>query len=164
MTEEKTKEKKYTEAEAHRFFAAGYFNKIWGLLDKPSRSKEEDELMVYYAHASTCHWLVAGSGLNHQRGEWMIARVYTVLGLTDMALRHAYRCLELTNQYADLMEDFDWAFAYECVARANGVAGKRDEALKYIALADEAGKVIKDEEDKKIFLSDFNAGQWNGMK
>ena len=159
-----TEEKKYTESEAHRFFAIHYNGKTWDLLEKPDRTKEEDELMVYTAFASCCHWLKAGTGVNHQRGEWMIARVYTVLGLTDMALRHANRCMELTHQHADLMEDFDWAFAYECVARAHAIAGHRAEAIKHIEQAQKAGEAIKEEEDRKIFLAEFNGGNWNNVR
>jgi len=157
-------EKKYTESEAQRFFAIHYNGKTWDLLEKPNRTKEEDELMVYTAHASCCHWLTAGTGLHHQRGEWMIARVYSVLGLADMALRHANRCLELTHQHADLMVDFDRAFAYECVARAHAVAGNRDEAAKHIELAQKAGEAIKEEEDRKVFLAEFNGGNWNNLR
>ena len=104
------------------------------------------------------------TGVHHQRGEWLIARVYSVLGIAEAALRHANRCLELTQQYADLMEDFDWAFAYECVARASAVAGNRDEALKYVKLAQNASEVIKGEQDRKIFIADFNGGNWNQMR
>jgi hypothetical protein len=92
-------EKAYTEAEAHRLFAIQFNAQTWDLLDKTERNKEEEELMVYSAHASCRHWLEAGAGVNHQRGEWMISRVYAVLGLGDSALRHAERCLELTSRW-----------------------------------------------------------------
>ena len=65
MSEEKT----YTEAEAHRFFAIGLNGKTWELLEKPDRTPQEGEVMIHAAHASCYHWLRAGSGLNHQRGE-----------------------------------------------------------------------------------------------
>ena len=157
MSEQKT----YTESEAQRFFAIHYHGKTWELLEKPNRTKEEDEQMVHAAHASCCHWLAAGTGLHHQRGEWLIARVYSVLGIAEAALRHANRCLELTNEHANLMQDFDWAFAYECVARAKAVAGKREEAARYIQLAQKAGEAIKEDEDKKIFMAEFNGGNWS---
>jgi len=62
------------------------------------------------------------------------------------------------------MQDFDWAFAYECVARANAIAGNRDEALTYIARAEEAGQAIADKGDQKVFFDDFNSGDWNGIR
>ncbi|MCP4422872.1 MAG: hypothetical protein GY803_00105, partial [Chloroflexi bacterium] len=119
---------------------------------------------VYAAHASCYHWLQAGTGLHHQRSEWMIARVYTVLGNAPAALRHAARCLELTQEYAELMVDFDFAFAYECIARANAISGNRDKALHYAQLAEKAGQTIVDEEDRQIFMDDFYGGDWNGVK
>jgi hypothetical protein len=156
--------KVYTEAEAQRLFAIQFHGKTWELLEKPDRTRGEDELMVHSAHASCRHWLEVGTGLHHQRGEWLIARVYSVLGMADAALRHAARCLELTETYSDLMVDFDWAFAYESMARANAVAGTREEALKYIALAERAGENIADEQDREIFVGDFNGGNWGGVR
>ena len=160
MSEEKT----YTESEADLFFAKRLNGRTWELLEKPDRTKQEDELMIHSAHASCCHWLAAGTGLHHQRGEWLIARVYSVLGIAEASLRHANRCLELTHQHAGLMEDFDWAFAYECVARANAVAGHRDEAIRHIELAQKAGEAIQEDQDRKIFFADFNGGNWNQMR
>jgi hypothetical protein len=120
--------------------------------------------MVSSAYASLRHWLEAGTGVHQQRGEWMIARVYSVLGVADRALYHANCCLELTEQHAGEMEDFDRAFACEAVARANAIAGKRDEALKYIELAKKAGEAIADEQSKDIFYGDFNGGDWAGLR
>jgi tetratricopeptide (TPR) repeat protein len=154
----------YTEQEAQMHFAKSLNGEVWQLLEKPDRSSADSERMLHAAHASCFHWLNVGAELHHQRGEWLIARVYTVLGLTEPALRHAARCLELTKQFPDQMEDFDRAFAYEGVARANALAGNRDEALKYIRLADEAGRTISDAEDKSIFVADFNGGNWHGVK
>ena len=90
--------------------------------------------------------------------------VYTVLGIGDAALHHAQRCLDLTQAHADLMQDFDRAYAYEAVARANAVAGKRDVALQYVQLAQEAGEAIAGQEDKDYFLGDFNGGDWHGVR
>ena len=156
--------KRYTLEEAQQHLAKTLNGKVWELLQKPDRSKSEDELMIYAAHASCYHWLITGTGLHHQRGEWLIAHVYTVLGITDAALRHAARCLELTNEFSKSMEDFDWAYCYECVARANALAGHKDVVIKYIELAEKSGQAIKNNEDKTLFLGDFNGGNWHGMK
>jgi tetratricopeptide (TPR) repeat protein len=156
--------KMYTLEEAHQHFAKTLNGKVWELLQNSERSKSEDELMIYAAHASCYHWLNAGTGLHHQRAEWLIAHVYNELGLADPALRHTSRCLELTNEFGDLMKDFDLAYAYEGVARANALAGNRDEAIKYIQRADETGRAIGNDEDKSIFLSDFKGGNWHGLR
>jgi hypothetical protein len=160
MSDEKT----YTEQEAHRHFAASLNGEVWTLLGKPDRSQAEDERMIHTAHASCCHWLKVGTGVHHQRAEWMIARVYSELELGKAALRHARRCQELTQEHADLMEDFDRAYAQEALARANAVAGNRAEARKHLQLAEEAGQAIADEESRKFFVGDLADGDWHGLK
>ena len=159
-----SEEKQYTAAEAHRFFAIEFNGQTWNLLEKEDRTRADDELMIHCAHASCRHWLEAGTELHHQRGEWMIARVYSDLGLAEAATLHADCCLELTEQYSDLMEDFDWAYAYEGVARANAIAGNRDKALEYIALAEKAGEAISDAESKKFSVGAFDGGDWKGLR
>jgi hypothetical protein len=159
-----SEEKSYTEAEAQLHFAKGFNGKTWGLLDKQDRTQEENDLLVDYAHASLAHWHAAGTGVHLQRGVWMLARVYTVLGNAQMAAQYAQRCLELTKQHKDLLSDFDFAFAYECMARAQALAGNLDEAQKHVALAQKAGDAIKDEEDRQIFFDEFNSGEWHGAK
>ena len=62
------------------------------------------------------------------------------------------------------MEDFDFAFGAEALARAYAVAGNRPEALKYIALAQQAGEAITKPDDREVFFKEFNGGNWNGMK
>lgn len=150
--------------QAQEKLAKMYFNSVWELIEKPSRTPEEDEAMIHAAHASCYLWMQIGTPVNHQRGEWQVARVYTLLGHYAAALRHANRCLELTDRHPELMQDFDIAFAYECVARANAIAGNRQVAKKYIELAEQAGQDIKDSEDRKVFFDNFNSGLWNGMK
>jgi hypothetical protein len=156
--------KTYTVAEAERFFAVNYFNKIWDLLEKSGRTPEEDEIMLEYAHASLAHWRIAGTPLNVQRGQWMLSRVYCVLGHAEPALAHAHRCKQLTEQHLDLMQDFDLAFAWESLARAHALAGHHEEVQKLCHKAEETGRLIKDDQDRKAFEDDFNGGDWYGMK
>jgi len=156
--------KTYTVAEAERFFAVDYFNKIWDLLEKPGRSEEEDQLMLEYAYASLAHWRVAGTPLNLQRGIWMISRVYSFLDQAGPAMAFAGQCLALTHQHKDLMQDFDIAFSYEALARAHAVSGNKKETLHFLHLAEEAGNLIHDSEDRKIFIDELNDGDWHGLK
>ena len=159
-----TEDKNFTEAEAQLHFAKQFNGKTWELLDKQERTQEENELLVDYAHASLAHWRVVGTGVHLQRGAWMLARVNTVLGNTQLATQYAQRCLELTEQHKNLLADFDFAFAYECMARVQALTGNQAEALKYRDMADKAGATIKDEEDRQIFFDDFNSGDWYGLK
>jgi hypothetical protein len=157
-------ERTFTESEAHMFFAKRYNGKTWELFDKKERTLEENELVLDYAHTSLAHWRVAGTGVNIQRGEWLISRAWVLLGDGEQALRHARRVSELTETHKSEMEDFDFAFAHEGLARAHAVCGQMDEAKKFIALAQQEGEAIVDEEDRKIFFDDFNSGSWNGAK
>jgi hypothetical protein len=154
----------YTLDEADLHFAKALNGKVWELLQKAQRTTEEDELMVHCAHASCYHWLQKGTPLQHQRAEWLVAHVYTVLEIPDSALRHASRCLELTRTHASLMEDFDVAYAYEGFARASALAGNRESALEFIPLAERAGLAIANEEDRSIFMGDWNSGRWYGLR
>ncbi len=150
--------------ETQEKLAKMYFNSVGDLMEKSSRTPEEDEVMIHAAHTSCYLWMQIGTRVNHQRGEWQVARVYTILGHFAAALSHANRCLELTDRHQEQMQDFDIAFAYECVARANAIAGNRQVAKKYIGLAEQAGQDIKDSDDHKVFFDSFNSGMWNGMK
>jgi hypothetical protein len=156
---------RYTLEQAQLQFAKSINGQVWDLLSKPDRTPSDNERMIHAAHASLYHWLNAGgTGLHHQRGEWLLAHVYTVLGLSEPALRHALRCQELTSDFADLMQDFDRAYAYESLARAHALAGDRDAAFEYLKLAQASGAAIQNDEDRDIFMGDFNGGEWYGLK
>lgn len=156
-------DKRFTLSEAKLEFAKKINGRVWELLEKPNRSRVEDWEMLHASHASLYHWLQVGTGLHQQRGEWLISRVQAVLGNGDEAILYANRCLELTKDYSDLMEDFDLAFAYEAAARSNALTGNTEEAKKFIGLARSAGEAIKNDEDRTIFLKEFEGGEWYGF-
>jgi hypothetical protein len=155
-------EEKYTDQECHKSFAVNSFNLVWSLLDKKDRTKEDDDKMVHAAHASRFHWGEIGTPVEFERGEWQVSRVYSVLNRPQAALYHAKRCLEICTE--NNIGDFDIAFAYEAMARANAALGEKSECQKYVRLAKEAGEKIKGKEDQKIFLSSLEQGPWYGMK
>jgi tetratricopeptide (TPR) repeat protein len=154
------KEAQYSLEQAHLHFAKSFNNEVWSLLEKENRSRDQDDRMLAAAFASYYHWLQVGQPVNRQRGEYMIARVYLELGNAQEALAHAQRCLELTEQFKDQMEDFDLAFALEMFARTHAAAHQAQVASEYHRLAKQAGEKIVDEEDRKIFFEDFNGGNW----
>ncbi|MBI5840637.1 MAG: hypothetical protein HZB19_11100 [Chloroflexi bacterium] len=160
MAEEKT----YTLSQAQLHFAIDFNNQAWELLEKPDRTSDENFRMLDFAHASLAHWRSAGTAARHQRGEWLLARVHTVLKNLDQALLHAKRCEELLEANKAEMSDFDYAFTYEALSRAHAMRGDRFEAKKFIELAKKAGEAIKDAEDREIFFREFDGGEWNGMK
>jgi hypothetical protein len=157
-----TTEEAYTLAQAHEPLAKATNREVWDLLGKADRSGPEDEAMVLAAYASLYHWTHTGTVVHRQRGEWLIAHVHSVLGHAEGARRHAARCLQLTEDHRDQMEDFDMAYAYEGMARALAVAGELDAARRHLLLAQAAGEAITDEESKAIFQGDLASGNWHG--
>lgn len=158
-----TEEKKFTEKEFHKKMAIDNFNGTWNLIDKgDKRTPEEDDLMVHRTHASRLHWGIVGNELNFQRGEWQIARVYTLLKRKEPALHFARVCLKRTEDNG--FKGFDLPFAHEAMARACALNGDKDNYEKHYDLAKEAGEKIEKKEDRDYFFKDLDAGKWFGMK
>ena len=147
----------------HERLAKQINGEVWKLLESTSRDEEQDEAMIRAAHASYFHWLHAGTNVHRQRGEWMLAHVYTVVGRDEAARHHARRCQMFTDQFRDEMEDFDLAYADEAVARAAALSGDLETARRHRQLAETRGAHIADEEDRTIFLGDLQSGPWFGV-
>ena len=141
--------------EAHRQLGVDLFNKTWTLMEKESRTREEDDEMIHCAHASAYHWLQAGTAANRARSEWQCSRMYTVLGRAEPALHHAQRCLEICESAPEALEEWDLPFAYEALARAHAVAGDAAEAQRYVARARELAAAVIDEDDRGLIESDL---------
>ena len=153
----------YTLEEAHKYFAQSINGRVWELLQKPHRSQSDNDEMLHAAHACTYHWKFIGTAVQQQRGEWLISHVHVVLGHAQEALRHAERCFELTESNKDIMKDFDIAYAFEGLARAHAMMGDQKMAEEFFDLAQKAGNTIADEEDRSIFMGDFEGGEWYGL-
>ena len=141
------------DAKQQRQLAVDLFNRVWDLMLKEDRTREEDDEMLHAAHASRYHWGEVGKPENLARGEWQVSRVYCVLGRAGAAIYHANRCLEICNRYG--IGDWDKAYAYEALSRAHHVARHVAEAKKFRELARRAGDRISDREDREHFDKDF---------
>src|SRR3970040_2975415 len=84
-----------------RQLAAGLYNFTWTLLERADRTAADTDLMIHAAHASRLHWEAIGLPVNRARGEWLCARVYSVLGRGEPAVWHARRCLEILEVGGD---------------------------------------------------------------
>ena len=133
----------------HRQVAVDLFNHVWTLIETPDRTTAQDDEMLHAAHASRYHWGLVGKPVNLARGEWQCSRVYAMLGRGEPAIHHGRRCLEICQ--AEDLGDFDFAFAYEALARAHAVAGDSEAAAKYLTQAAQAGTNIADQEDQTHF-------------
>ena len=85
----------------HHYMGIEMNNETWNLLDKKERSGQDDLRMVMFAKASLYHWKKSPKfqHINEQRGEWMISRVFAVLGKGEKALSHAEKTMVLTKKY-----------------------------------------------------------------
>jgi hypothetical protein len=142
------KEIKLTVKEFHKKIAIQTNNQIWPVLESEQPTDTQLENAVHAAHTSRYHWGKIGTAVNLARAEYMISRVYSAMNRGEPALFHAKRCLGVTKE--NKIGDFDLAFAYEVMARAQGVAGNKAKCKKYYELARIAIDQIKEPEDKKI--------------
>ena len=138
-----------------RLLAAQLFNETWRMLEQEQRTRADDDRMIHTAHASRYHWdqVPAVAPAHLARGEWLISRVYAVLGRAEPALYHAGRVLDLCQ--GNGIGDFDLAFAYEALARAHAVAGDAVRARDCTDQALAAAEDIADDEDRDLVLADL---------
>jgi hypothetical protein len=134
---------------AERQLGVDLFNETWRLIE----SREDDVRLVNCAHASAYHWSVASECKpeNIARAEWLLSRVYTVVGRAPEAQAHAGRCLEVCEQSG--LADWDLGFAYEALARAARLAGDDGGAARFIEHA--RGVEVADAEDRKLLEQDL---------
>ncbi len=142
---------------AHRRIGVDLFNFTWTLIEKADRTPAETDEMIHAAHASRYHWSKAGTNANLGRGEWQIARVYSVLGRGEPATWHAARCLAYAEAAvaAGEADDWDMPSAYEGSARAAAVSGRLDEARDWRDRARAALVDIKDPADREVIAGDI---------
>lgn len=147
----------------HRRLAIDFNQRAWTLIDKPDRSAEETEAMIGAAHASLVHWREAGTPVNAQRGEWLIARAYADAGRAEPARHHLDRMLALTDRHRAELADFDLAFAAALAARVAALSGATAEARAHHAAAVRLGDAIADPEDRRAFFDQLRNGPWFGF-
>jgi hypothetical protein len=147
--------------ELHRREAVTTNQRTWELLGQEDRSPDDDLALLDAAHASAYHWRIAGSPLQWQRADWLLARVYCALGWGEQAMVYARRCMLLTEQEG--LEGFDRAYAFEALARASAASGDTKRAVGYHEQAKALGETIEDPEDQAIFLADLAAEPWFGL-
>ena len=144
----------------HQSSAINLNQETWALLERKDRTDSDNQRMIIFAKDSLYHWQKSSNykPVNHQRGEWLISRVYAVLNHGKEALSHAEICMDITMN--ESLKDFDLAYAYECKARAYAALGFPQKMNKYYSNAKAIGETIKKIEDKKLFFSDLYSEPW----
>lgn len=104
------------DSDDHKKLSADGFNRAWELLDRKTRSPEEDAKMLSYAHASLAHWRQRDDckPRNLSIGYWQISRVYAVVKEKHGAQVFAQLCLAVSAQEPP----FYLGYAHEAMARA----------------------------------------------
>jgi hypothetical protein len=136
---------------AHRWFAVELNNLAWDTVEASDRTDEQTELMLHAAHAACYHWLQVGDLLNHLRAQCLLTTAYACAGHAEAALRHAVKCLELSEQAGEEQSDWDLATTYACAAKAYQIAQLTDHAAAMQAQAQAVAATFEDEDDKALF-------------
>ncbi len=150
----------FTLEEAQQELAKGTNQRVWEMLEKSNRTPAEEEDMLLAAYTSLYLWKEVGTAVQVQRGCWLAAKAHIALDQSEDAVHWAEKCLQITEENPQEMEDFDLAFAQEVLARAYALAGDLKKAQEHRSRAVVLGEQIQDPEDREIFWSDFQAGSW----
>lgn len=141
--------------EEHKKLGVQYFNKTWDYVDKPNRTIDEDIEMINYAHASRLHWKLSGAPvLNLVRGDWMIAKVYTLAKQGESALYFAKVCHDKTLE--NDIGDFDLVFAHEAMANAYKLLGNENAMNKHLELGYASIDQVAKKADKEYCRSELD--------
>jgi hypothetical protein len=84
-------------------------------------------------------------------GYWQVSRVFNLIKQPNNA--RTYGLLSL--KYADSLEPFFKAYAYETLARAEMLADNRVIMMVYLEKAHEMTNLVTEEEDQQLLLKDL---------
>ena len=81
---------------AHKYFSAECFNRTWGFIDKPIRSKSDEDQMLQLSLASLWHWTQRQdiNPTNFSIGYWQVSRVFSLMRQAENARHYGELCLE----------------------------------------------------------------------
>jgi hypothetical protein len=141
------------EVKTHKKLGIDYFNATWALIDKPDRTPDDDYNMILTAQASRFHWGFAGTQVEFQAGDWLIAKVYYLLGHKEECMFVAKRCLDICLR--ENIGGFNLAFAYESMARAFKLSGDMAKFEEYQKIALEKANLVEDKDDRNYTISEI---------
>lgn len=138
---------------AHKYFSVACFNGTWDFIDKPTLTSEETDRMIQTCMAGLWHWSQRpeATAENLSVGYWQASRVFALAGKADDA-RH-YGELSLAQSHG--LEPFYLGYAYECLARAERIAGSAAKAQEYLERAQAQCERIENPEHKKLLEGDL---------
>jgi tetratricopeptide (TPR) repeat protein len=112
----------------HRSQAVSTHQETWELLNRATRTRDEDADLVACAFASAYHWARATGRTvaNAARGDYLIAKALLAVGRPEAALDWADRCLLTCRDHG--LDGFDLAYALEIRARSLRALDRTEEA------------------------------------
>ena len=101
------------EEKLHHYMGIEMNIQTWNLLGKENRDEKDNVRMINFAKSSLYHWKKSPKfeSVNEQRGQWLISRVFSVLGKSEKALSYAKETIRITEKNG--FKNFDLAYAYE---------------------------------------------------
>lgn len=145
----------FTEQEWHKKQAIDLSNETWDLIDNSDRTDEETFLMIHTAHALRYHWTKVGDFLEISKAEWLVSRVYSLLGMGDQALLHAQYSLDICQD--NHIKDLALAMAFEAITRAAYLLEDEELYEGYYRMTSDAAKEIARPEDKSYCLTELKS-------
>ncbi|MFT3892865.1 MAG: hypothetical protein QM730_14630 [Anaerolineales bacterium] len=142
--------------EAHEYFSTEYFNQTWEYIEQTeARSAEDNMNMLHNAIASLWHWTQREDVKpeNLAVGYWQVSRVYNLIKQPNNA--RTYGLLSL--KYAEGLDAFYKAYAYETLARAEMQTNNRVVMRVYLDKARQLVGQIESEEDRQSLLKDLES-------
>ena len=141
---------------AHEHFSVHCNNQAWELLDKRDRTVEENEEMIRVSLASHWHWTQRDDCTpeNVSAAYSQTSRICAVLGQAENARRYAQLCLEASQ--CDDVAPFYLAYAYEALARAELVAGHRDQMASFREEAYRIASTLPNQDAQGWLLDDLD--------
>lgn len=140
---------------AHRWYSATFFNQTWDLIDKADRSADENQQMVELCLASIAHWRLREDckPVNLSIGYWLAARVHSLIGRADEALRYAWLSLEKGREQGAFFE----GYAHEAIARAARLSGNETLKREHLDRAQTFLAQIDDEQSCEALRADLES-------
>jgi len=146
------------EGQDHKRLSADCFNRAWELLDKKTRTQEEDERMISLAHASLAHWRLRKDckEQNLSISYWQLSRVYAVLKQGDNAATYGGLCLHVSGK----VPPFYLAYAHEALARAAMLNKQREPFDQHLAEARLLATKVGDADERRMLENDLASLTW----
>jgi hypothetical protein len=144
--------------EAHEYFSEEYFNRTREYIEKAEQRSTEDNLnMLHTAIASLWHWSQRADATAEKLsvGYWQVSRVYNLINQPNNARTYGF----LSLKYAEGLEPFFKAYAYETLARAEMQANNRVIMRVYLDKAYQMAGQIDSMGDKQMLLKDLESIQ-----